>query len=133
MQCAEGFLYNPKTKEVFLHLRDGNTPYSPHKWALFGGAMEEGETPQGCYAREMQEELAFTVDPDNIFFLLRYDEPHRDVSRIAFYSHSELPKSAFTLGEGADFNWFTIAEAMALDLSVSSRIVLAFFNEYIVY
>ena len=57
-----GFLYNPDTQSVFLHLRDNHTAFHPDCWAFFGGQNEGPETKEACYQREMKEEIGFVAN-----------------------------------------------------------------------
>src|SRR5215213_9108905 len=45
---------------LLLQLRDEIAPTYPHHWGLFGGHMEEGESPDRAVWRELQEELQLT-------------------------------------------------------------------------
>lgn len=111
-----GFLYNPKTREVLLHKRDGNTSYNPHKWASFGGLGEGEETPPQAFVREMEEELGIKLNSDALLPLCDYPS---EISghRYAFYVVSDIPKSEMTLGEGADFNWIPLDTIFDLELT----------------
>lgn len=128
---ACGFLYNPDNGQVLLHKRDGNTNRNPHKWAFFGGAGEAGESPKEAFVREMFEELAIELRPDEIIALCDYSSPFPDCYRHVFYVESDLPKSAMRLGEGADFAWLPLADAFKLDLADSARRDLKKFREII--
>lgn len=63
---AKGIIY--KDNKILLQLRD-NKPHipNPNTWSLFGGGVEEGETPEQALIREIQEELGISVsDPEFI-------------------------------------------------------------------
>ena len=54
---AAGVLFlSSKTGRVLLNLR---APYKKHNltWSLFGGMMEDSESPKECLLREMEEEM----------------------------------------------------------------------------
>jgi len=126
--AANGFLYNPKTREVLLHLRDGNTKWSPHKWSFFGGRAEEGETPIECFVREIGEELTITVKPEDVVFLRSHDDENNpDWHQYSFYAESDLSKSAMKLTEGADFDWIPLEKVFAHDLVDEVRASLQLF------
>lgn len=126
-----GFLYNPKTQSVFLHLRDNKTLFFPDCWAFFGGRNEGEETPEACYAREMKEEIDFHVQPDNIHFLRSYlYSAEKGIFNI-FYSLSEQPREDFHLGEGADCVWVPLKEVRDLKLADYAKDDLDFFIDQI--
>jgi 8-oxo-dGTP diphosphatase len=70
----------------------------PGTWALFGGHMDPGETPQQAVRRELREEINWQA-PELPFWFC-----HQDAQRIAHYFKAELPLSLeqLTLLEGQD-------------------------------
>ncbi|MBI2355685.1 MAG: NUDIX domain-containing protein [Candidatus Doudnabacteria bacterium] len=124
---AGGFLYNPKTKSVLLHLRDDKAPVHPNKWGFFGGSSEGSETPKQCFTREVKEELGINLMEENILPVCDYLNEKRGTWRHVFYVKSDLDKSKMTLGEGADFDWVPLDEVFDYDLTDKTRQDLEFF------
>lgn len=114
---AGGFLYNPKTKEVLLHKRDGKTKINPNKWAFFGGLNENNETPKETFIREVEEELGIKLSDGNIVHLCDYLNTDLDTYRYVFYAKSELNKNEMILGEGAGFGWIPLNAVFDYDLT----------------
>lgn len=56
---------------VFLQKRTKDAPNYPDMFGFFGGAAEDGETPDEALKREIKEEL--NIVPANYWFLGRYD------------------------------------------------------------
>ncbi|MBU1988692.1 MAG: NUDIX domain-containing protein, partial [Nanoarchaeota archaeon] len=58
IKATKIILVNQRNKEVLLYLRD-NKPSIPHPgyWDLFGGSIEEGESPLESIKREVKEEI----------------------------------------------------------------------------
>lgn len=105
-------------KEILLYLRDNkpNVPF-PHHWDLFGGYIEEGETPEEALVREVKEELDY--DLEDFRFFKEYDCTSGDVhpnmkyvyigrinkqienlslqegERLQFFSYDEIPNVKF--------------------------------------
>ncbi len=97
------------------HRRDGG-------WALFGGAMELGETIEECARRELKEELGISVGPLDLVGVFS------DPSRIIRYSDGTVVQSVtvtfsaawekgdFILSsESRDAKWFSTD---SIDLSM---------------
>lgn len=124
---AGGFLYNPKTKSVLMHLRDDKAPVHPNKWGFFGGESEGNESPKECFIREIKEELGIDLKEDSILPLRDYLNENRGTWRHVFYVKSDLEKSKMTLGEGADFDWVSLDDILDLDLTGKTRQDLEFF------
>lgn len=123
-----GFLYNPQTKSVLLHQRDGNTKIEPHKWAFFGGLGENAETPKECFIRELKEEIGFNVSPEEVKELRDYLNIKLNTHRYIFFIESLLTDtSKLVLGEGAGFQWIPLEKVFEYDLTEKTRKDLKFF------
>jgi 8-oxo-dGTP diphosphatase len=60
-QVAACLLFD-KNGKLLIYLRDDKPEISfPNHWDLFGGIMEEGETPEQTLVREIKEELGVTL------------------------------------------------------------------------
>lgn len=103
---------------VGLQLRDGNCPDFPHQWALFGGKMEDGESPENAIHREMVEEL--NLDLPAFTELGRYS--FRETEIFAFASICDPSK--IVLNEGAGFAFFRTTDALKLKLGFNAKEVL---------
>jgi len=128
---AGGFLYNPETNRVLLQKRDSKAPINPDKWGFFGGAGEKGETPEECVIREWQEELGIKIDAKDLTPLCDYLNKDYDTWRYVFYVKSNKPKSEMILGEGADFDWVPLEEAIGYDASSKTILDLKAFLEMV--
>lgn len=100
-----------------LQLRD-NKPdiWFPNHWGLFGGAIDDGETPKETLMRELNEELGIEVETDSLKYFTRFDfdfsyAGHKTVFR-EYYSILMSPDqmSEMTLGEGQAMQAFTPSE-----------------------
>lgn len=131
--ASNGFLWNPAKQEVLLHLRDGNTKVAPHKWAFFGGAGEEGETPMQAFIREIAEELSIDIQEKDILFFyerpVTWPTPRKTKYLYSFYVLSDMPKSEMKLTEGADFDWVWIGKVFDINLTEDARKSLKVFIE----
>ena len=124
---AGGFLYNPATNSVFLHKRDGNTKINPNKWAFFGGLNEGSESAEGCYIRELEEEIGLRVTAENAHPLTEYMNEELKTYRIVFYSFSKADRKEFVLGEGAGFDWVSLTDISHFDLTEKTKLDLDYF------
>ena len=123
---AGGFLFDPTSEFVFLHLRDGNTTINPNKWAFFGGLSEGDESPLDCYRREIREEIGISVECEKVILLREYLNVELNTQRIVFYSLADSTQNDFVLGEGAGFGWIHLRELSAYDLTEKTKEDLEF-------
>lgn len=114
---AGGFLYNPKTKSVLLHLRDDKTLVHPNQWGFFGGTNEGDETPKECFIRELGEELGLKVREEAVKHLCDYLNKKRGTWRYVFYVESRQDKAEMKLTEGADFDWIPLEKVFEYNLT----------------
>lgn len=112
---AGGFLYNPKTNEILLHKRDGNTNINPNKWAFFCGTSEGDESPVQTFIREIKEEIGVTLKPGEVVPVCDYLNTDRGTHRYSFYAVSDAKKEEMVLGKGADFDWISLDDVFKLD------------------
>ena len=121
-----GFIYNPSTKEVLLHLRDNQTKNNPNIWAFFGGLSETNEKPKETFKREVFEELGISIN--KVEYLRDYFNPDFDTHRYVYFVQVRK-KPKFHLGEGDKAKWFTIDETLSLGLSKRTKEDLLYFKK----
>jgi 8-oxo-dGTP diphosphatase len=110
-----GLLALSDNKKKFLVCWPGPNYGSPTKAYLMpGGQIEAGESDIDCLKREVMEELAVELDPNNIDYINEYIDktvfyPDRDVS-IKLYAAKMLgePKASDEIG---DLAWIGLADA----------------------
>lgn len=93
-----------ETESVLLGLR---APYKTHpmSWALFGGMIEEGETPKEGLYRELKEELGFIPDITKIY---PFDVYVSKDKHFKYYSYLVIVEEEFTPNlnkENAGYSW----------------------------
>ena len=93
-----------KDDKVLLHLRDDKAPTNPNTWALFGGGIDEEETPTQCVVREAKEELNYTLTNPTFLLVSRQDHKVFEFEHVFFQEYDNQP---LTLQEGADIGWFS--------------------------
>jgi len=103
-------------RKVLMQLRDLKEGINfPGCWGFFGGAIDEGETPEDAFRRELFEEigyipavthkLSFDIIPD-------LDNLHAH----AFCCPLTIPVKEIKLMEGLDLGLFSLEEVMTKEL-----------------
>ena len=110
-QIAAIILENDKG-EILLYLRDNkpDIPF-PNHWDLFGGHVEEGETPEESLLREVKEEL--DINLTDYTFYKKYECLTGDAYENIKYIYSgkiNLPIEEVTLLEGVRPQYFSKSE-----------------------
>ncbi|MFQ6026570.1 MAG: NUDIX domain-containing protein [Dehalococcoidia bacterium] len=67
---AAVILYTPD--QVLLQKRDRSPRRFPGRWAVFGGGIQPGETPESSACREVGEELGLSLKPEDLELLGRF-------------------------------------------------------------
>lgn len=130
IQVALAIISN-KDNEVLLQHRDNNAPTNPNKWGLWGGRIEEGETPLEAIVRELKEELDIDVSKDSLTPFNTY-KAHRfggDWEGYVFHLKDE-GNFKYNLQEGDDLKFISSEVAETLDIdSIARPIVLEYFEK----
>jgi 8-oxo-dGTP diphosphatase len=97
--------------KLLMQLRDDlPTILYPGVWGLFGGHMEEGETPEVAMVREVAEEIDYALPPGFSKFGVYADEK---VYRNVFQAPLTIPVNELNLLEGWDLGLLSLAEIEA--------------------
>jgi 8-oxo-dGTP pyrophosphatase MutT (NUDIX family) len=107
---------------VLLQHRDDNPSIRwPGAWAIFGGHVEEGETPEEGARREIQEELGLRLEGP---LTLVYHAEHPDRERFFYAAPLPVPPNELTLMEGQGMALFSPAELDASPVVTLHREIL---------
>lgn len=107
---------------VLLQHRDNKPEIeSPGQWSLFGGGLDENESPEVAMRRELSEEIGFSPIVYRPLLLLHGWRAEYHV----YLAGIDRSLEQLTLREGQGFGYFGINEALQhLDLSEVARIAL---------
>ena len=99
---VSAILINPQG-QVLLQQRDNNPAIRyPGHWSLFGGTIENGESPETAVAREVKEEIDF----DMVNFGLFREFVQNNKREFAFAGELSASLDELTLSEGQGMNFF---------------------------
>lgn len=118
-RCACGILI--KDGRILLAKRSPGAKLYPDVWDMVGGHQEAGETLDATLRREFEEEI--DVSPTEFSRLAVIDEPAPEINgKRAYHVYGITewrgPGPAMRGDEHTEIHWFTLAEALALDLAL---------------
>ena len=119
---------------VLLQQRDDrpDLAYAGH-WTLFGGQVEDGETPEECIRRELKEELDLDL---SVEYWTTVECAARTTAETVVHNHLYVGKMThsieeLTLYEGAAMAYFDRDHASQINLAfMQSPLLMRFFDEY---
>ena len=105
INVAVAILY--RENKFLMQLRD-NIPniIAPGCWALFGGHIEPGESPEIAVQREVMEEIGYELTNFTKFGIYRDEK----AVRYVFQAPLLVPVSQLVLSEGWDLDLLTAAD-----------------------
>ena len=117
-RCACGVLV--EDGRILLGKRSPHRGLYPNAWDMIGGHQEEGETLDQTLRRELEEEIGVTPTEFHEVAVLaeRAPEVHGERAYHVFAVTAwRGPGPAMRGDEHTEIGWFTVDEALALDLA----------------
>lgn len=99
-------------KEILLLKRSGNDEWMPGKWALVGGGIEDGETPEIAAKREVLEEVNLVIIKLKECAKLHENEQHGVIYLGQCASESTLKVNPT---EHSEYLWVSLHEINEMD------------------
>lgn len=90
--------------EIYLQKRTEDAPTNPGCFGLFGGGIEQGESPEMALVREVREELNYALPSFELFNV--YDFPDH-IFWVYGQEVDDLFENMITVLEGQYGQWFT--------------------------
>jgi 8-oxo-dGTP diphosphatase len=125
-RVAVVFLVDPQGRVLMQH-RDSHAKVSPNQWAMPGGKIEEGETPEEAARREVWEETGLTVTTLKHYVTgTRPSVTTADglVEMHVYCAPTDATQDDIVLGEGQAMVFLTPEEALARDLGVTAALLV---------
>lgn len=104
-----------KKGEFLLQLRDEDPEIG--KWVLFGGGVEDGESPEAALAREIKEELGYQIKRADFFG----EYKDRGIKQIIYVLRETVEIEDLVLGEGAAMKFFMPGEIKDLAIGFNFK------------
>ncbi len=128
-QMCATILFTNFAGQVLLFLRDDIPQIKcPGMWDCLGGHAEEGESPEDCIRREMEEELGLNLTEPEPYKVVEYpDRIDHIFTQTLRMTEDELNKQ---LNEGQRVRWFSEEDVKSTELAFGfNEMVEQFFND----
>jgi len=105
---------------LFVQKRSKDAAQAPDMFGMFGGGIEEGESPEAALFREIREELDY--QPRNVRFFRRYEFSNYELN-VFLSPADERFESEIHVLEGEYGTFLSESELAAANLSEMDRTV----------
>lgn len=103
MLYASAVIIFNKKGEVLLVQRSAKCDTYPEYWCFPGGRVDEGETAEVCAVREVLEETALEIKPEDLTYL--YTVTKDTDKDIQFFASNKYKGEVVLDWESMDFKW----------------------------
>lgn len=119
-------------EEKFVLVQRDNNPNipSPNRWNAPGGGVEENETPREAALRELKEEIDIAPESLESIGVTTYSD-EKVVYQFAVHLNKIERDQVYLASEGQQLGWFTLDDALRLDLSPHLRAYLEQCSDHI--
>jgi 8-oxo-dGTP diphosphatase len=122
---------NPKIVTAAVIERDGLILIAKRKqgkqhlgnWEFPGGTLEEGETPEQCLKRELQEELDIVTEVGELFCTSDYTYTPDFTIRLLTYRTTVI-SGFFNLNEHEEIRWVKPTDLAKYDFPEADRLIV---------
>ena len=118
-QAVRALILHPTENQVLMGKRSIHDTSSPGQWALFGGTIDDGESPETAISRELLEEVGLIFVPRRV----EYDDSNQSW-RTRFYSGCTTGVIDVDPVEHSEARYFGTADIHNLDIAFDHRSVL---------
>lgn len=107
-------IVNEDNKILLLKRSDFKDQWMPNKWALIGGGIEKGESPEEACEREIQEETGLEIKKFTKSFTI---QRHADSQETVLACRYTGEPTDITLNEeNSNYGWYDVSEMEYLDI-----------------
>lgn len=92
------------------------------RWEFPGGKVEEGETPEECLRRELNEELGIEARIDEFFLSTVHAYDHVTIDLLTY--RAKILSGEISLNDHTELRWVAIKDLQDFDFPEADRAVI---------
>lgn len=116
-------------EQRILIAQRGRSKRFGRQWEFPGGKVMQGETPEACLRREIQEELNLKVRVEELFCTVHHQYPDFFIELMAFWC--TIIGGSLELEEHEQVQWVTVPEMKKYDfVEADLNIITALSNDW---
>lgn len=123
-------LYDREMRFLLQH-RTPDAWIMPDHWALFGGGLKKGETPEIAVKRETFEELNYKLKAPELVVEQDFKQDKVEGHMYVYTEDFFYDKSILALQEGQGWGWFKRIEMSTLKMVDRDRQVICFVEAFL--
>ena len=110
-------------EQRILIAQRGRSKRFGRQWEFPGGKVMQGETPEACLRREIEEELNLKVRVEELFCTVHHQYPDLSVELMAFWC--TIVGGSLELEEHEQVQWVTVPEMKKYDFVAADLNIIA--------
>lgn len=130
MKVALIILYDSNLRFLLQH-RSDDAPVLPGYWALFGGSIDETETPLEAVRREAREELGVSLNKPPLVHEQRFREGKLTGRIYVFIQNFSADRKSIKLNEGQAMGWYSLYETRGLKMVWRDKKILKIVSQFL--
>jgi len=92
------------------------------RWEFPGGKVEEGETPEECLRRELNEELGIEARIGEFFLSSVYAYKHVTIDLLTY--RAEILSGKISLNDHTELRWVAVRDLQGFDFPEADKAVI---------
>lgn len=127
--CTLCYLENDREEYLMLHRVKKKNDVNQDKWIGVGGKFEDGESPEECLLREVQEETGLTLTKWRYRGIITFNSTGWDTEYIHLFTATEWTGEMIQDCDEGDLQWVPRHQVMDLPIWEGDKVFFRLLEE----